>query len=235
MSHVHTSPHPTRRQFLTASASGAALAGMSCTVLAQAREPAVSLAQYQPDYFSAAEWSFILAATARLIPSSGDGPGALEARVPVFIDRQLAGDFGAAKDWFMAGPHHPDADPALGYQTPLTPAQLYREAIAAFNAWCAATHGDMFANLPAVIQDEALSALQTGKVGLPATLRDFFSMLLRNTREGYFSDPMYGGNADMAAWSYIGFPGARASYREWVDQHNVPYPLGPVSISGQRG
>jgi gluconate 2-dehydrogenase gamma chain len=39
----------------------------------------------------------------------------------------------------------------------------------------------------------------------------------------------------MKAWIAIGFPGARASYVEWVTQHNVKYPLGPVSISGLRG
>jgi len=235
MHDTYSPPTPTRRQFLAASASGAALASMPCTVLAQTRERPVSLDQYQPVYLNAAEWAFILAATARLIPSEGEGPGAIEARVPVFIDRQLAGDFGAASDWCMIGPHFPDADPRLGYQTPLNPAQIYREAIAAFDAWCTRTHGDVFAKLAPNVQDEALSALQGGKVDLPATLRDFFSLLLRNTKEGYFADPMYGGNAGMAAWSYIGFPGARASYKEWADQHNVPYPLGPVSISGQRG
>ena len=35
-------------------------------------------------------------------------------------------------------------------------------------------------------------------------------------------------------WVAIGFPGARAAYTEWVDQHNVKYPLGPVSLSGKR-
>jgi gluconate 2-dehydrogenase gamma chain len=45
---------------------------------------------------------------------------------------------------------------------------------------------------------------------------------------------MYGGNKDMKAWVAIGFPGARAAYTEWVDQHNVKYPLGPVSVSGKR-
>ena len=45
---------------------------------------------------------------------------------------------------------------------------------------------------------------------------------------------MYGGNKGMAAWKMINFPGARASFLEWVGQHNVRYPLGPVSIMGER-
>lgn len=226
--------NPSRRQFLAASASGAALAGVALPLRADTRKPAVPLDQYQPEYLNAAEWSFIMAATARLIPSDGDGPGAIEARVPVFIDRQLAGDFGAGADWYMKGPHNPAATPLAGYQTPLTPAQVYREGIAAFDAWCLATHGAKFAELKPETQDQALTALQGGKVGLTPELRDFFSLLLGNTKEGYFADPKYGGNHGMAAWSYIGFPGARAAFTEWVDQHNVRYPLGPVSISGER-
>ena len=38
----------------------------------------------------------------------------------------------------------------------------------------------------------------------------------------------------MKAWVAIGFPGARAAFTEWVDTHNVKYPLGPVSLSGKR-
>ena len=71
------------------------------------------------------EWRFVMAACDRLIPAEGDGPGALETRVPVFIDLQMAGSFGDASDWYMAGPHQPDADPLLGFQSPLTPAQIY--------------------------------------------------------------------------------------------------------------
>ena len=62
----------------------------------------------------------------------------------------------------------------------------------------------------------------------------FFGQLLGDTKNGYLADPMYGGNKDMKAWVAIGFPGARAAYTEWVDQHNVKYPLGPVSLSGKR-
>jgi gluconate 2-dehydrogenase gamma chain len=217
-------------------------------------------------------------------PFGCDGPGALEARVPVFIDRQLAGSFGQAADWYMAGPHDPGADPDFGYQSPLTPAEIYRESIPIFDAWCEAQHGARFADLPPEIQDAALEALEEDaersgeSLGpaagegeeatdqddededddddggeeaategseadsraapipriLPDDLREFFALLLQNTKEGYFSDPRYGGNHGMAAWVHIGFPGARASFLEWVDQDNVPYRLGPVSIAGER-
>jgi gluconate 2-dehydrogenase gamma chain len=192
------------------------------------------LEEYKPVTFNAAEWTFILAACARLIPSEGEGPGAIETRVPVFIDLQLAGDFGSAANWYMAGPYEADADPHLGFQSPLTPAEIYHQAIPLFQEWCKKTHGGSFETLDAETQDAALTALEKGDVGLPPKLRDFFSFLLQNTKEGYFADPKYGGNHGMQAWVHIGFPGARGSYAEWVTNYNADYPLGPVSISGER-
>ena len=44
------------------------------------------------------------------------GPGAVEAGVPVFIDRQLAGPFGARRAWYMQGPWAEGAE-EQGYQT----------------------------------------------------------------------------------------------------------------------
>ena len=225
---------PSRRSFLKASAATVAFSGIAATAQAQTAEPPPPLEDYEPEYFTAGEWAFILAATARLIPSDGDGPGAIEARVPVFIDRQMTGDYGSADDWYMEGPHDAAADPLLGWQSPLPPAQVYREGIAAFDAWCESEHGAILAELAPEAQDAALTSLQKGEVGLQPEIRDFFTILLQNTKEGYFADPMYGGNHGMQSWVYIGFPGARASFREWAGRHDTPYPLGPVSISGER-
>ncbi|NDV99923.1 gluconate 2-dehydrogenase subunit 3 family protein [Salipiger sp. PrR002] len=226
--------YPSRRGFLKASAAGVALSGLAASASAQEAPAPVSLDQYEREYLSADEWAFVMAATARLIPSEGDGPGAIEARVPVFIDRQLAGDYGTADDWYMEGPHDAAAEPARGWQTPLNPAEVYRQAIPAFNAWCEETHGAAFADLSPEQQDASLTSLQNGDVALANELREFWGLLLSNTKEGYFADPQYGGNAGMQSWVYIGFPGARAAYREWPERHNVKYPLGPVSISGER-
>jgi len=161
-------------------------------------------------------------------------PGALDCRVPVFIDRQLAGSFGKASTWYMQGPFDPSAEPTLGFQSPLTPAEIYRKAIPVFQDWCRQKHGDVFENLATDKQDSALTSLQNGNVPLAAELRDFFSFLLANTKEGYFADPSYGGNYDMQAWVYIGFPGARGAYTSWPGRENVEYPLGPVAINGDR-
>jgi gluconate 2-dehydrogenase gamma chain len=54
---------------------------------------------------------------------------------------------------------------------------------------------------------------------------------VRNTFQGYFADPIYGGNRDMAAWRMIGFPGAYAQYVELVDAHDRPFRRPPMSIA----
>ncbi|MEJ8307968.1 gluconate 2-dehydrogenase subunit 3 family protein [Agrobacterium larrymoorei] len=226
---------PSRRNFLKASAASAAVAGLAAVPLkAEEQLEPVALDAYTPICLKPSEWAFVVAAVARLIPSEGEGPGALETCVPVFIDMQLAGEFGRAADWYMEGPHEADASPLRGWQTPLTPLQIYQQAIPVFDEWCRTTHRKIFAELDDATQDLALTSLQKDEVKLDPEMRDFFSILLSNTKEGYFADPLYGGNHKMQAWTYIGFPGARGSYKEWVLKHNVKYPLGPVSISGER-
>ena len=49
--------------------------------------------------------------------------------------------------------------------------------------------------------------------------------------EGFFADPIYGGNRDKMGWKLLGFPGVPASnYNDLIDEHNVPYRVEPVSI-----
>lgn len=221
---------PDRRFVLKAAVGG----GTMLSTLGFASAQAL-LDGYAPAYFKTDEWAFVRAACARLIPSEGDGPGATEAQVPVFIDKQMAGDFGKASDWYMVGPHDPAADPRLGFQSSLTPAAIYRDGIATVNAWCKNEKGKLFAELDAPAQDDVLRQLQANKIPFKAEARDFFALLLQNTKEGFFADPMYGGNYKMAGWKHVGFPGARGAFREWAHDKGEPYPLGPVSISGERG
>ena len=113
------------------------------------------------------------------------------------------------------------------------PRDIYRLGIAAVNRYCEKTHGKAFADLDAPTRDTVLGALEKGGAQIddvpPAV---FFGQLLQNTREGYFCDPVHGGNHDMAAWKMIGFPGARADFMDFVNQNGKSYPYGPVSING---
>jgi gluconate 2-dehydrogenase gamma chain len=230
---------PSRRTILMASAAAVPLASVPLYRAAHADGlEGVTLQQYQPVFFSAAEWTFILAACDRLIPAEGRGPGALETNVPVFIDQQLHNGLG--DDVYLAGPHPADPPATLGFQGALTPQQAYRLGIKLAQQHAQQKHGKPFEQLGAVDKDALLTALQKNEIsfaelGEPALkASSFFNQLLGDSKNGYLADPMYGGNKDMKAWVAIGFPGARAAFTEWVDVHNVKYPLGPVSVSGKR-
>ena len=188
-------------------------------------------------FFTAAERAFIEAAVGRLIPNDPVGPGAVEAGVPFFLDRQLSGPYGRGDHYFLGGPW-PKGLPEQGYQSRFSPAQLYRAAIAAIDRYVGANfNGAAFSKLAAADQDRVLKGLESGQVTLDGGVeaKTFFGMLLQNTKEGYLSDPIYGGNKDMGAWKMIGFPGAHYDYKEWVTRHGerVPYP--PVGFKGRPG
>jgi gluconate 2-dehydrogenase gamma chain len=192
-----------------------------------------------PEYlfFTPTELTFIEAAVARLIPSDPVGPGALESNVPFFLDRQLAGKFGRGDHYYLGGPW-PKGTPEQGYQTRYSPAQLYRAAIAAIGKYVGATfNGALFSKLETSNQDTLLKGLESGEITLDEGVdsKSFFAMLLQNTKEGYFSDPIYGGNKDMGAWKMIGFPGAHYDYKEWVARHGERVPFPTVGFKGRPG
>jgi len=235
----------TRRKFLLGSLlalplSDLVLKGLTAAQAAEMSAP--DLADYKPIFFSAEEWQFILAATDRLIPAGGNGkaPGALETNVPIFIDQQLhSPEFGA--EIYLQGPFDVHAPATMGYQIPFTPQQMYRTGIKLVEQWTQSTYHKAFSQLTLAEKDAVLTKVNKndgidfaalGEPNLKAS--QFFSQLLSDTKHGYLADPMYGGNKGMKAWIAIGFPGARASFTEWVKQHNVPYPLGPVSLMGER-
>ena len=107
-------------------------------------------------FFTAAEQAFITAAVARLIPSDPIGPGAVEAGVPFFLDRQLAGRYGSG-DALLS--RRPVAEGHAGAGLPeraSRPAQLYRAAIAAIDATSApSSTARAFAKLAPTDQDTA--------------------------------------------------------------------------------
>jgi gluconate 2-dehydrogenase gamma chain len=199
------------------------------------QQPTAQGAAYTPRFFSPEEWAFVNAASARLIPNDHLGPGAVQAGVPEYIDRQMDTPWASGALWYMRGPFDADAPATLGYQSQLTPHQIFRLGIAAANGFVQKAQRSSFAQLAPAAQDTALRAIESGQArfdAVPATL--FFSMLLQSVREGFFADPMHGGNRGLVGWKLIGFPGARADFMDWVDR-DVKYPLPPVAMSGQRG
>lgn len=186
-------------------------------------------------YLDAGEVSFLTSVVDRLIPPDPTGPGGSEAGVVVFLDRQLAGDYGHGAHFYLEGPWAQGTE-SQGYQSRFNPAEFYRRAIRAVEAAVGRSeNGKAFKDLPAERQDALLKQMESGDLKLdgPITSKAFFTMLLQNVLEGYFSDPIYGGNKNGAAWKMIGFPGAHYDYSEWVTSYGKPVPVQTVGLRGR--
>ena len=75
----------------------------------------------------------------------------------------------------------------------------YRDALAAFDRFCRSTHaGRGFAELADDEKDKVLGGLENGSVKLEgADGKAFFEQMLKDVQQGFFADPIYGGNRDM--------------------------------------
>jgi gluconate 2-dehydrogenase gamma chain len=207
-----------RREFITLPAKS--LGGVLLYTLAgepvrlQAQEGTVRLPLR---FFTAAEARVVVAACERIFPNDASGPGATEAGVVVYIDRQLAGPYGRDK-YRYTKPPFVESVPEHGYQGKATPRDIYREGIRLLAG---------FADLAPAQQDERLRAIE-------ATV--FFQMLRRHTIEGMFCDPLHGGNAGMIGWQLVGYPGPLMSYRDQIDkQDGQPWQRKPVSLAEVAG
>jgi gluconate 2-dehydrogenase gamma chain len=185
-------------------------------------------------FFTADEGRAIEAIVDRIIPPDPHTPGGKDAGCATFIDRQLKGPYGSAAGLYRLGPYTKGTK-EQGPQSPLTPAELYRKGLAALDQYCNANKGGKaFDQLSADQQDDTLKGLESGQIRFDGVdAQGFFDALLKDVPEGFFSDPIHGGNRDMAGWKMIGFPGIRYDYRDWIGRHNERYPFPPVSIAGR--
>ena len=203
-----------RREFITLSAGS--LGGVLLYTLA--REPLRIQAQdgtlrIPLRFFTEAEAKVVSAACERIFPSDGNGPGAGEAGVVIYIDRQLAGPYGRDKFRYTKAPWT-ESVPEHGYQGKASPREIYRNAIVQLQD---------FAALAPDQQDEKLRSIE-------ATF--FFRMLRQHTIEGMFCDPHHGGNHGMIGWQLIGYPGPRMSYRNEIGRNpGEPWRQKPVSLT----
>jgi gluconate 2-dehydrogenase gamma chain len=204
-----------RREFIHLSASSVgglliySLAGEPILLNAQEGTVKVPLR-----FFSEQEAKVIVAACERIFPADESGPGASQAGVMVYIDRQLAGPYGTDKYRYTKGPFV-ESIPEHGYQGKETPRETYRAGIQKLGA--------DFPQLDGAQQDERLLAMERSH---------FFQLLRQHTLEGMLCDPMHGGNAGMIGWQLIGYPGPQMSYRKQLGKFNgVPYRAKPQSLA----
>jgi len=180
-------------------------------------------------FLNDSEKRFLQAAVERLIPRDEHWAGAWEAGVVNYIDLQMAGAWGRGELLYRHGPFRAGT-PSQGFQLEYTPAELFRRSISAINAHFMA-EGKTFNQLPPAEQDRYLGSLEKGGIDLDgAPSNVFFELLLKHTVEGFFSDPIYGGNKDKVGWRMLGFPGAYSDYYDLIDKHGSAFDREPLGI-----
>ena len=225
-----------RREFLKGAMVGTAAlaAGNPAPVAAQTPAAAAAAgADAEPLLtLTATEHAFIVGAVDTIIPADELSPSASACGVATFIDRQLAGAYGMGARLYREGPF-PKAKPELGYQLTLNPREFFRAGIEQANSWTRKSYGKDFDRLSVQDREAALKAMEDNKAPFAGfSSRMFFDALLQITMEGFFADPIYGGNRDMAGWKMVGYPGLPATYREDITKYfDKKYDKPPRSIA----
>jgi gluconate 2-dehydrogenase gamma chain len=227
--------NPIRRRNFLMGAGTAVAASLAQPVAGEAQTAATPALSDQPEpllTLTATEHAFFAAAADTLIPADELSPSGSDCGVATFIDRQLAGSYGAGARLYRDGPFV-KAKPEFGYQLPLNPREFFRAGIAAANDWSRKTYGKDFDRLVDADRVTALKAMEGGTAEFAGmSSHGFFEALLQITMEGYFADPIYGGNRNMASWKMVGYPGLPATYREDIKKYfGKKYDKPPHSIA----
>jgi gluconate 2-dehydrogenase gamma chain len=209
-----------RRDFLKgAGAAGAAaatvLTGQSEPVQAQAPAPSVAAPPAGSDVYltlTATEAAFFSAAYDTFIPADHLSPSGTDCGLVTYMDRQLAGAWGNGARFYRGGPFL-QGKPEHGYQLPLTPREFFAAGIKATNTWTRKTYGKDFDRLASAERDAVLKTMEAGKAEFADfNAKPFFEALYQSAMEGFFADPIYGGNRNKVSWRMVGYPGLPASY-----------------------
>ncbi|HEY1506110.1 MAG TPA: gluconate 2-dehydrogenase subunit 3 family protein [Stellaceae bacterium] len=210
-----------RRNFLKgAGAAGtAAAAAMTggLSACAEGQTPAQQAQQNAPASepmmtLTPTEAAFLGAAYDTFIPADQYSPSGTDCGMVVYMDRQLAGAWGTGARFYRAGPFL-QGKPEQGYQLALTPREFFAAGIAAANDWSRRTYGKDFDRLDPAQREEALKTMDAGKAEFTDfNSKYFFDQLYESAMEGFFADPIYGGNRNKVSWKMVGYPGLPATY-----------------------
>ncbi len=188
-------------------------------------------------FFNPHQRATIEAAMARIIPTD-DTAGAREAGCIDFLDRYLSG-----LGYIFAKPDGSGFEVLTGRSAEAWRQRIdimrakYVAGVQDLDARADAQFSAAFVALTPERQDAVLRALEADGTGQPTTLTpsdalagptsaepalqqtlteielDFLPLLITHTRQGFYADPIYGGNKGQIGWQVIGFPGP-ASMRD---------------------
>jgi gluconate 2-dehydrogenase gamma chain len=176
-------------------------------------------------FFNAHQRATIEVAMARIIPTD-DQPGAREARTIDFVDRYLSG-----LGFIYAKPDGSGFEKLQGKRADAWKKRIdiirakYVEGVKELDRRSQSQFGSDFMRLSTEQQDRILAGMEypalqnetraeEAKSVEPALQQtnaeidlDFFPLLALHTRQGFYADPIYGGNKNRVGWKLIGFEG----------------------------
>lgn len=174
-----------RREFLktTSLAVGSLLLIPQCSIK--------SLPVYR--FFTNEEGKCIIALCEQIIPRD-ESPGATDAGVIFYIDRQLSGVFHYYQD-------------------------TYRTGITQLQEYCHSKYSKKFEDLDGKVQIGLMKAMESNKIGKDewppeGQASKFFNLVLNHTMQGFYGSPIHGGNKD-----YVSFRMLKIDYPLVVGQN----------------
>lgn len=186
-------------------------------------------------FFDEHQRATVEAAMARIIPTDHQ-PGAREAGTAGFVDQYLSGiDYVYAKP-DGSGFEKLSGKRADAWQQRIEGIrQVYTQGIEKLDQKSRELSGDDFRSLSKEQQDEVLKGMEArsgmdkeseeehqvaagygapeeeAEPAMQQTLNEsdlaFFPLLVLHTRQGFYGDPVYGGNKNRVGWEVLGFPG----------------------------
>jgi gluconate 2-dehydrogenase gamma chain len=133
-------------------------------------------------FFSESEANALIAICEQIIPRD-DTPGATDAGVIYYIDRQISG-------------------PLVRHQ------EAYRLGLASFSKTCLQLYKTAFEGLSFDQQTDALRLIESGKAPQEfwndPSQQFFFELVLDHTRQGFYGSPRHGGNRNYTSYRMMG-------------------------------
>jgi hypothetical protein len=202
---------------------------------------------------SSDEASLLESCVETIIPTDDNGPGAKEAGVLYFIDKQLSGDYGNNSRWYMKGPFvsaghtgpltvdgitYPQGSESVpfggpAYQYDMLMQEFWKTGLKNLQDYAVSSYGGKYETLSADKKVQVLFDLFNAK---PENFQikplDFFNELIFLSWSGFLMDPVYGGNRGMVGWKLTGFVGANMGngYGEGLNPQNLMVASTPTRL-----
>lgn len=146
-------------------------------------------------FFNEAEAATLIAICEQIIPRD-DAPGATDAGVIFYIDRQLSSVFARHQ-------------------------KTYRQGLASFASSCLKLNKTPFEKLTFEQQTAFLKLIEGSKapreLWSDPTQQAFFNMVLEHTMQGFYGSPRHGGNRNYASYRMLGL-----EYPNIIGQNRYP-------------